>query len=449
MDPMVAIISRDSLVAKTIPLEAGATHCFDSVESFCGDAKCLECSAVAVDLRDPRAIQLSWASLNALRVRVAPQTPLIAITSGGLTPEQAEMAVLFADRELDLLDVKCHGWASLFAPLRTKCRPHLFTVADGATGSIQTFSSSYRAALDRMRSVASAPIPILITGETGTGKSTAARGLHNWSCRANEPFMILPCGAVPGELFESDLFGHTRGAFTSANQNRIGRLEAVGGGTLFLDEVDLLQLEQQAKLLRAVETGEFEPVGSTETRTTNARFIFASNVDLPESVAEQRFRADLYYRINVIDLKLPALRERREDIPILAVKCLSEACAQVGRRDLLVTLEFLNNLARYDWPGNIRELKNRLLRAILLSTDGVLREFDLGCESTGVTFRVDGGHHSILRRDRQAVERASIERMLRDHSQNRSAAAKALGISRATLYKKINEYGVGLPNGDR
>ena len=410
------------------------------MESLLENPALNQLSTLGIDLRTDDNSRIDPGFAVDFRSRIPAHVRIIVFTAGGMSVDQARSAVLFADQEWDLLeDAPSSG--CFLEPLAQASRPELYAFNATSRNIITTFSASYLQVLQRMRSIAPLSIPVLFTGETGTGKSTTARYLHSWSGRASEPFMILACGAVPGELLESDLFGHTRGAFTSANQHRIGRLDAVANGSLLLDEVDLLPLEQQAKLLRAVETGEFEPVGSVETRKTKARFLFASNVDLLSAVNQQRFRADLYYRINVLDLALPPLRERREDIPMLAVNCLEEASPQFSPKKLKVSLEFLNSLRAYDWPGNIRELKNRIVRAAILSPTGSLRLEDLGSEAPTDPI-VQSGEISTLRHYRRVWERSSIERVLRDNQQNRTAAAKSLGISRATLYKKMNQYGV-------
>ena len=440
MKSPIAIVSADPMLTSLISSTTGIRpDVYKCTESLLKDPV-NQLTTLGIDLRTHDSVLIDPVFAADLRARIPDHVRILVFTDGGMSVQQARSAVLFADQEWDLLD-GAPSTNCILEPLSQGSRPVLYSITAASPEIITTFSASYFHVLQRMRSIAQLTIPVLITGETGTGKSTTARYLHAWSDRAAEPFMILACGAVPGELLESDLFGHTRGAFTSANQHRIGRLEAVANGSLLLDEVDLLQLEQQAKLLRAVETGEFEPVGSVETRKTRARFIFASNVDLLSAVNQHRFRADLYYRINVLDLALPSLRERREDIPMLAVNCLAEAAPQFGQKKLKVSLEFLSSLRGFDWPGNIRELKNRIVRAAILSPTGRLRVEDLGSDATAQTV-VQAGEVATLKQDRRAWERASIERVLRDNRQNRTAAAKALGISRATLYKKMNEYGV-------
>ncbi len=440
MKSPIAIVSADPMLTELIHSTTGTRPDVFSCVELLLESSVNQLSTLGIDLRTHDSALVDPAFAADFRARIPAHVRIIVFTDGGMSVQQARSAVLFADQEWDLLE-GMPPTGGLLEPLSQASRPVLYSIAVASRDPITTFSMSYYHVLQRMRSIAQLTIPVLITGETGTGKSTTARYLHVWSDRASEPFMILACGAVPGELLESELFGHARGAFTSANQHRVGRLEAVASGSLLLDEVDLLQLEQQAKLLRAVETGEFEPVGSVETRKTKARFVFASNVDLFSAVNQQRFRADLYYRINVLDLALPSLRERREDIPMLAVNCLDEASPQLGPKKLKVSLDFMNKLRGFDWPGNIRELKNRIVRAAILSPTGRLRIEDLGSDSPAQVV-VQSGEVATLRQDRRAWERASIERVLRDNRQNRTAAAKALGISRATLYKKMNEYGV-------
>jgi DNA-binding NtrC family response regulator len=451
MTNSVAILTRDPLLAEEIHSMTGAAvQAFEHLEAMLNEPSPAKFSSVGIDLRKAGATEIGFENISVIRDHFPPHVRLIAITDGGMAIEQARHAVLFADDELDIRDKSRWLSSEILTSVARTSRPRLYSTHHDDSEPIHTFSTTYLTVLERMRSLANLSIPILITGETGTGKSTTARHLHAWSNRALEPFMILACGAVPGELLESDLFGHARGAFTSANQQRIGRLEAVGRGTLLLDEVDLLQLEQQAKLLRAVETAEFEPVGSVETRKTHASFIFASNVDLIAAVNQQRFRADLFYRINVLDLTLPPLRERREDLPLLAVNCLGEVSKQFASRNLRVSLRFLRKLNDYHWPGNIRELKNRLVRAALLSPSGELQIEDLGCYlAPAISIATSAtSMATTLRQNRKTWERESIERVLRDYRQNRTAAAKALGISRATLYKKMSEYGVEFKSPD-
>lgn len=369
---------------------------------------------------------------------LAPESRLVLLSDGGMPLDVAALAVRVADAEYDLSLMSLEEVLHLPA-VRSPSLSEWFRIAT-PQGEMFTTSRELRDVLHTAHKVAAQPMPVVLTGETGVGKTTIARHLHDWSDRAAEPFMVLPCGAVPGDLLEADLFGHVRGAFTSANETRLGRLEAVGNGSLFLDEVDLLGLKQQAKLLRVVEAGAFEPVGSNQTRYTNCRLIFASNVDLEILVANQQFRSDLLFRINVVELCIPPLRERLDDVPLLAVRCLQDAMKDHTVEDCRVHLEFLRDLRRYHWPGNIRELKNRLLRAMVLSTDGCLRADDLGLlpESLQTRNHTNTGRHPKLEREVRSTTSRTIVQMLVEKNYNRTATARALGISRATLYRKLD-----------
>jgi len=289
-------------------------------------------------------------------------------------------------------------------------------------------------------------VPILLTGETGTGKSTIAQAIHRWSARADRPFVFFPCGAVSRDLIHAELFGHTRGAFTGATHDRPGKVEAAGKGTLLIDEVDLLTLDDQAKLLRVVETGQFERVGTVETSLSRCRLIFASNVDLQSQVQAGRFRSDLYFRINVLELQLQPLRERRRDIPLIAVDCLMALLPELGITDAKLTLKMLHALTAYDWPGNIRELRNRLLRALTLreGTEIQLKHLGLPMSNSSTVSSGSGlgrGGQSLTGQIAEA-SREAIVTCIRAHGNRKAAAARSLKISRSTLYRKMREYGI-------
>ena len=313
--------------------------------------------------------------------------------------------------------------------------------------SISTFTSGFFNVVDDILRVAAREVTLLLIGETGTGKTTLARFVHELSTRRDRQFQDLACGALPSDLIESELFGHIRGAFTGADRNKIGRFEAAGHGTMLLDEIDVLDLRQQTKLLKIIETGEFEMVGSTETRKSEARLIVASNINLQDLVDQGQFRSDLYYRLNVLEFRLPALRDRPRDIPFLAMQFVSELCKEHAIAIERVDIDFLQALRQYPWPGNLRELKNHVRRAVLFSHDGrltindlshkVLRsQFDSGeNESPGI----DGWKLA----DRVAQsEREMLEVALRDNNNNRTQTARALGISRVGLYKKMRRLGL-------
>lgn len=227
--------------------------------------------------------------------------------------------------------------------------------------------------LERVQSTAPTDANVLIMGETGSGKELIARAIHSRSARRNSPLVKVNCGAIPAGLVESELFGHVKGAFTSASERRIGRFELADHGTLFLDEVGELPLETQVKLLRVLQEQEFEPVGSNRTIKVNLRIIAATNRDLEKAVQSGGFRSDLYYRLNVIPLRVPALRERRSDIPEMVMAFLQQFAKRMGRPVQSVSRETMRLLVDYSWPGNIRELQNVIERGVVLSKNSILK----------------------------------------------------------------------------
>ncbi|MFT5093975.1 MAG: transcriptional regulator with PAS, ATPase and Fis domain [Porticoccaceae bacterium] len=306
--------------------------------------------------------------------------------------------------------------------------------------------------LDQLKRIAVHDAAILLIGETGTGKSHLANIVHALSPRSGERFVNTACGALPPSLIESELFGHTRGAFTGADRNKVGRFEVAQGGTLLLDEIDTLGPSEQAKLLRVIETGEFEPVGSNETRHTDVRLIAASNVDLRELAARNEFRSDLFYRMSVLEFHLLPLRDRSLDIVPLAAGFISQAATERNVPIKGVDIDFLNRLKTYTWPGNVRELRNQMSRAVMLSHDGILsvdtlspstqNAVSLASENsrTEPTERWQLGKHMF------ESERQLLQSALEAHDNNRSATAKALGVSRAGLYKKMSRLGISSSN---
>jgi DNA-binding NtrC family response regulator len=290
-------------------------------------------------------------------------------------------------------------------------------------------------------------VTVLLTGETGTGKTHLARLIHENSARKGRRLLVVPCGALSPSLVESEFFGHAKGAFTGADQAKIGKFEAVGEGTLLLDEIDTLSLEQQAKLLRVIETGEFEPVGSNETRICRARIIAASNINLEEAVAQGKFRQDLYYRLNVLTFYLLPLRERVRDIACLARGMASRFGDRFHKGLFGISSEAEAVLEGFPWPGNIRQLENVMQQAVLMSTGpelllqhlpALLREMTV--VSAGAKPAAEEGQGLVGDRDRH--ERTIIERALVEAGNCRTRAARALQISRVTLYNKMKKYGI-------
>ena len=328
--------------------------------------------------------------------------------------------------------------------------PRRFTV-DAGNVAISTYTPSLFPVLENVSRVSQHNVTLLIVGATGTGKTTLAKFIHMLSPRRDRPFQTLACGALPGDLIESELFGHSRGAFTGADRNKIGRFQAAGTGTLLLDEIDVLDPKQQAKLLRVIETGEYEMVGSTETKHSDARLIVASNVNLESLTQNSQFRADLYYRLNVLEFPLPCLKDRPLDVIPMVQSFVSEFCEQHGIAINTIHEDFIEAIKRYTWPGNIRELKNHIRRAVLLCESDMLTVNDLSPVIIRAQFSEPESDESPATRksngwslsDRVAQsEREMLIEALRAHNDNRTATAKALGLSRVGLYKKLRRFGL-------
>lgn len=299
---------------------------------------------------------------------------------------------------------------------------------------------------DVINSVADARATILVTGENGTGKSMIARAVHRRSARREGPFVEVACGALPETLLESELFGHVAGAFTGATGEKIGKFLQADGGTIFLDEIGTASPGLQVKLLRVLQELEFEPVGGTKTCRVDTRVILATNENLDRAVAEGRFRQDLYYRINVINLELPSLRDRSADVPLLANHFLAEAREDVSRPVEGFTDETIAALQRYHWPGNVRELQNVIERAVLLGKSPLIGVEDLPQHVlAGANIQVATPGGQSLKQAMSMPEREIILQVLRSNNWNRNLTAEALGINRTTLYKKMKRLGLADP----
>ncbi len=296
---------------------------------------------------------------------------------------------------------------------------------------------------DLIEAVADTPTTVLITGESGTGKSLVARAIHQHSNRRDGPFVEVACGALPETLLESELFGHVRGAFTGAVGDKAGKFTQADGGTIFLDEISTATPALQVKLLRVLQDFEFEPVGGTKTERVDVRCILATNQDLEAEVRKGTFRQDLYYRVNVVTVHLPPLRERLGDIPLLADHFLARHCERTGRRVVGFTDEAMRRLQAYTWPGNVRQLENVLERAVILTKHATVTPDDLPDDMRAVGAGGDGdGRILPLKQALETPEREIIERALRAFHGSRQATADALDINRTTLYKKMKHYGI-------
>jgi DNA-binding NtrC family response regulator len=293
-------------------------------------------------------------------------------------------------------------------------------------------------------SVADTRATVLVTGESGTGKSMIARAIHRRSGRAKGPFVEVACGALPETLLESELFGHVAGAFTGAAGEKMGKFLQADGGTIFLDEIGTASPAMQVKLLRVLQELKFEQVGGTKTFSVDVRVVLATNEDLTRAVAEGRFRQDLYYRVNVINVELPPLRSRVSDIPTLAHSFLQQVREDTRREVTGFADDAMLTMERYHWPGNVRELQNVVERAVLLGKGSIITVADLPTEvrgSSGVVFTSAAGQKS-LKEALEGPERQIIRDVLESNGWNRNATADQLGINRTTLYKKMKRLGL-------
>jgi transcriptional regulator with PAS, ATPase and Fis domain len=283
---------------------------------------------------------------------------------------------------------------------------------------------------------------VLITGETGTGKELIAKAIHRKSSRHNKPFIVVNCSAMQETLLESEMFGYERGAFTGAVKNKSGLIEVANNGTLFLDEVGDLQPNLQIKLLRFFENGEFRPVGSTRSLHADVRIIAATNRDLKKLMQEGKFREDLFYRLNVIQIQLPPLRDKPGDIPELVEYFLKKTCCRMGKCVKSIEPEALDLLCHYQWPGNVRELENVIERAVILASSDRITVDDLPADLAQL-YGVPSDSQ-LLDNSLAAVEREQILKVLRETGGNKARAAAILGITKKTLYSKLRTYGISL-----
>ena len=298
------------------------------------------------------------------------------------------------------------------------------------------------------RKAAQTSIPILITGETGVGKEVFAQAIHGESDRHGKPFITVNCGAIPGQLVESILFGHEKGAFTGATEKTMGKFREAEGGTIFLDEVGELPLDAQVKLLRVLQQQEVEPVGAGKALPVNVRIVSATNRDLETEVREGRFREDLYFRLNVFEINLPPLRDRREDIPLLTRHFIDRFAVREGVKPCQVSADLDKLLMRYTWPGNVRDLENAISRAIVMDDDGILEreDFDrvfIAKDDVKQTDYSDVQDYSIFTGDEikplSLIEQDVMHIVLKHYDNNITKAAKALGMAKSTFYRKLSQ----------
>jgi DNA-binding NtrC family response regulator len=415
--------------------------------------------AIILDHASPDAD--AAALIAELRTR-RPQLPILMLTANGSVANAVNamragatdflVKPLAAERLLAALEAAVGGkTAGELRPLTEKLSAPL--AFDEIVGSAPQF----RAALAIAAKAARARVPVLIEGESGVGKEVVAEAIHAASPRSKKDMISINCGAIPANLVESELFGHEKGAFTGAFERKIGRFADADGGTLFLDEVGEMPLDAQVKLLRVLQSGEIQPLGARHAREVDVRVIAATNKTLQAEVEAGRFREDLYYRLNVVQVTIPPLRERIGDIPNLARHLLARIAEQPGLRELGITDDALQMLGSYDWPGNVRQLQNALFRAaVLCDGDGLTRadfpqiaqlaagrpmgngQQAAGGNNAGVTlFRPDGNLRAL-----DEIE-ADVIRLAIGHYRGRmTEVARRLGIGRSTLYRKLGELGI-------
>lgn len=314
-------------------------------------------------------------------------------------------------------------------------------------GNIIGESDPMKRVFSIMKRVSDTPTTVLVTGESGTGKELIARGLHQASSRSNAPFVSLNCAAIPENLLESELFGHEKGSFTGAIGLKEGKFEYADGGTLFLDEVGEMPLNIQVKLLRVLQEQEFQRVGGNKEIKVNVRLVAATNKDLKEEVELGRFRGDLFFRLNVVNIKVPPLRERRSDIPFLVAHFVSKYSQKLGRNIREVSPDAMKSLFSYNWPGNVRELENVIESALVMSNGSSIKKNDLPREikkhnetpeGSSTLISMDSGLMDTL----DAIEEKMIRQALKQSGNVQAQAAKILGISRSNLQYKLKKYGI-------
>jgi len=335
--------------------------------------------------------------------------------------------------ELKLLLKRCFHVAQLEREYREM---HRLLQGDGFEGMLGT-SPPMQAVFEAIRKVAMVDAPVLVLGESGTGKEMAALAIHRRSARKDGPFVAINCSAIPETLLESELFGHEKGAFTGAHMQRKGRIESANGGTLLLDEVGEIPLPLQVKLLRFLQEQRIERVGGRQEIQIDVRVIAATNSDLKRNMAEGRFREDLYYRLAVVQIVLPPLRDRAGDIRLLAQSLLQRYATQVGKRGLGFDRETVQVMNRYSWPGNVRELENRVRRAVIMAEGKRLTIRDLELAGSA-----EVEPPATLKEARQTTEREMIREVLHKHSWKIAPAAAELGVSRPTLYERMEKLGI-------
>jgi DNA-binding NtrC family response regulator len=418
-----------------------------SPEAALREIESREFDAVLMDLNYTRDTTSGQEGLDLLtRIQMLDSTlPVIVMTAWGSVGVAVEAMRRGArdfiqkpwenERLLSILRTQIDLRLALRRASRLEAENRLLSVE--SRSSLIAESEAMQPVLELIARIGPSDANVLITGEHGTGKEVVARTLHALSGRANRPMVTVNAGGLSEGIFESELFGHVRGAFTDARSDRMGRFECADTGTLFLDEIANVPLNLQAKLLRVLETGEFERLGSSHTKRVDVRVFAATNVDINAEVAAGRFRQDVLFRLNTIEIQLPPLRERRVDIELLANHFLRNYATRYRKTLSGFDPAALLALREHPWPGNVRELDHAIERAVLLSSGPLVRTGDLGLRAMTAT-----GTPRLEEMNLDDVEKHLIQRMLARHEGNVSQAANALGLSRSALYRRLQKYGM-------
>ncbi len=448
MKPKVMVI--DDLDSARAMVKRALSRSFD-VYDFGGVAEALpaldraEFDCVVTDLRMPGIDGME--GLRRFKQKI-PDLPVVIVTAFASVETAVEamkagafdyLKKPFEPEELELLVTRAVEHGSL-----KRENQRLKSALDGSFSAhgIVGRSAAMREVVSILERVAPSDVPILIEGESGTGKDMVARAVHGMSRRRAGPYLALNMSAIPENLAESELFGHEKGAFSGAEQARAGFFAEAEGGTLFLDEIGLLPATLQPKMLRVLQDGEYIPVGSRKPRKADVRVVCATNEDLRKAVAEGRFREDLYFRIRVVPVRLPPLRERREDIPLLLEHLVKKHAARLGRPPLRPDAAAMKAILDHAWPGNVRELEHALERALLLARGEALTLDDLPPELRGPGAEGDHGDEGGYRNARDAWERRYFEELLKEAGGSVGKAAELAGLHRSTLYEKLARIGL-------
>ncbi|MBA3883121.1 MAG: PEP-CTERM-box response regulator transcription factor [Chthoniobacterales bacterium] len=447
MKPSVLIVDDDEEIRTQMKWALGEDYELSSAEDRAGALAAFMSNRPTVTLLDlglppnPNAPDEGLAALSGIQ-QLDSSAKVIIISGQGQKSNALEAvgagAYDFLLKPVDVDELKlvlkrCVYLAELereYREMQQAERPNVFEDMLGTSAQMQGVFSF-------IRKVATASAPVLLLGESGTGKEMAALAIHRRSQRKDGPFIPINCNAIPENLLESELFGHEKGSFTGAHMQRKGLVENANGGTLFLDEIGELPASVQVKLLRFLQEQRFQRVGGRQEIVSDARVVAATNADLSTLVSEGKFREDLYFRLAVVVIKLPPLRERGEDAALLAKEFLNSFSAQSDRPNLSFVPGALRALAAHQWPGNVRELQNRVKRAVIMADGKRITPADLELSDAGI-----GGRSMTLKEARESVEKEVVENALKRHFGRISSAAAELGISRPTLYETMERLGI-------